>query len=177
MQIKNSKTRFGSIAIILHWVMALLIIGLLALGLYMVRLPLSLDKLKFYGWHKECGLLVLFLVFFRLIWRLGNETPALALPRLEKIAALSMHWALYVLLFAMPITGWFMTSAAGFPVSFFGLFTVPNLIAPDEQARIFFAWVHEWLAYALITAVCLHTLAALKHHFINKDDILRRMLP
>ena len=76
----------------------------------------------------------------------------------------------------MPITGWLITSASGLPASFFGLFTLPNLIAPDENKRILFGWMHQWLGYALIAAICLHTAAALKHHFINKDDILRRML-
>lgn len=176
MQIKNSATDFGVVAITLHWIIAILIIGLLVLGLYMVALPISLEKLKLYGWHKEYGFLVLFLAVFRILWRLSNKMPELELPLLEQIAARSMHWAFYIFMFAMPITGWLITSAAGLPASFFGLFTLPNLVGPDEQNRIFFAWIHEWLGYALIAAICLHTAAALKHHFINKDNILRRML-
>ncbi|MCL9685707.1 cytochrome b [Legionella maioricensis] len=176
MQIKNSKTRFGIVAISLHWIVAILIIGLLAEGLYMVDLPINLQKLKLYGWHKEFGLSVLFLAIFRIIWRLGNQMPELELPWLEKLAARSMHWAFYIFMFAMPITGWLITSAAGLPASFFGLFTLPNLVAADEHNRLLFQWVHEWLGYALIAAIALHTAAALKHHFINKDDILRRML-
>lgn len=177
MQIKNSATRFGIVSILLHWIIAVLIIGLLALGLYMVSLPISLEKFKLYGWHKEYGFLVLFLVIFRTVWRLSNPLPELALPWLEQIAARSMHLAFYGFMFAMPLTGWLITSAAGLPASFFGLFTMPNLIAPDETKRIFFQWAHQWLGYALIAAIFLHTAAALKHHFINKDDILRRMLP
>lgn len=177
MQIKNSGTRFGIVAIALHWLVAFLIIGLLALGLYMVTLPISLEKLRLYGWHKEYGLLVLFLALFRIIWRLCNQLPELeSLPWLEKIAARSMHWAFYLFMFAMPITGWLITSAAGLPASFFGLFTLPNLVAPGEQSRILFQWVHHWLGYALIAAILLHTAAALKHHFINRDNILRRMV-
>lgn len=176
MQIKNSTTRFGIVAIALHWIVAILIIGLLALGLYMVALPISLEKLKLYGWHKEYGFLVLFLAIFRLVWRLGNQMPELALPKLEKIAARSMHWAFYGFMFVMPITGWLITSSAGLPASFFGLFTLPDLIAPDEHKRQLFEWMHQWLAYALIAAIMLHTAAALKHHFINRDNILRRML-
>ncbi|MFT4058298.1 MAG: cytochrome b [Legionella sp.] len=175
MQIKNSKTRFGIVAILFHWVIAILIIGLLALGLYMVSLPWGLQTLKFYDWHKEYGLLVLFLAFFRLFWYLTNVNPELTLPLLEKIAARSMHWALYLFMFAMPITGWFLTSAAGFPPSFFGLFTLPTLIAADPQKLALFQQIHKWLGYALIVAISLHFAAALKHHFINKDDILRRM--
>ena len=177
MQIKNSASRFGSVAILCHWIIAFLIIGLLALGLYMVELPISLEKLKLYGWHKEYGLLVLFLTVFRVLWRLSNQSPELALPLLEKIAARSMHIAFYCFMFAMPLTGWLITSSAGLPASFFGLFTLPNLVAPNEHNLVFFEWLHQWLGYALIAAIMLHSAAALKHHFINKDDILRRMLP
>lgn len=176
MQIKNSKYRFGIITIFFHWVMAILIIGLLTLGLYMVSLPISLQKLKLYGWHKEYGFVVLALVMLRLVWRLMNTTPQLSLPWWEKFAAISMHWALYGFMFAMPITGWLLTSAAGLPVSFFGLFPLPVLIAPNEEWRPLFKEAHEWIGYGLIAAISLHTAAAIKHHFINKDDILRRMV-
>lgn len=118
MQIRNTSTKFGQVTIFFHWIMAVLIIGLLGVGLYMVRIPISLEKLKLYGWHKEYGFLVLFLAFFRLIWRLTNQLPELAIPLLEKIAARSMHWAFYFFMFAMPISGWLITSAAGLPASF-----------------------------------------------------------
>lgn len=177
MQVKNSLTNFGIVAILFHWIMAVLIIGLLILGLYMVPLPWSPAKLKFYGWHKEYGFLVLFLIIFRLLWRISNKMPELALPWLEQLAARSMHWAFYAFMFAMPISGWLITSAAGLPASFFGLFTLPNVVAPDESKRMLFELIHQWLAYALIVALSLHTAAALKHHFINRDNILRRMLP
>jgi cytochrome b561 len=177
MQIKNSNDQFGLIAIILHWVMAILLIGLLALGLYMVGLPISLEKLKLYGWHKEYGILALMLVIIRIVWRLGNSTPKLSLPLLEKLAARTVHWAFYGFMFAMPITGWLITSAAGLPASFFGLFNLPNLVAPNPDLIKLFEAVHKWVGYGLIITIVLHTSAALKHHFINKDDILRRMLP
>lgn len=177
MQIKNSKNHFGLVAIIFHWLMAILLIGLLTLGLYMVGLPISLDKLKFYGWHKEYGILALMLVTLRIIWRLANITPQLSLPLLEKIAARAVHWAFYGFMFAMPITGWLITSAAGVPASFFGLFNLPSLIAANPDSLELFEAIHKWIAYGLIATIILHTLAALKHHFINKDDILRRMFP
>ena len=176
MQIKNTENYYGIATILLHWLMAILIIGLLALGLYMTALPISFQKLKLYGWHKEYGLLALALVIFRLVWRLTNITQRLAIPLLEKIAARSMHWLFYIFMFAMPITGWLITSAAGLPVSFFGLFLLPDLVAPNEGLRILFQEIHQWLGYGFIAAIVLHTCAALKHHFINKDDILRRML-
>jgi len=177
MIFKNSRDRFGLIAITLHWAMAILLIGLVCVGLYMVRLPISLDKLKLYGWHKEYGILALMLVMLRLGWRLGNVNPKLTtLTWWERFAARSVHWLFYLFMIALPLSGWFITSAAGLPVSFFGLFVLPNLVAPNESERMFFEWVHEWLGYGLIFIFCCHVGAALKHHFINKDDILRRML-
>jgi len=176
MRLKNNVNQFGLITIVLHWLMAFLIIGMLTLGLYMVTLPTSLEKLKLYGLHKECGFVVLALVIIRLIWRIVNITPIMSLPWFEKIAARLVHWAFYGFMLAMPVTGWLVTSAAGLPVSFFGLFTVPSLVAPSDEFRHFFAMVHQWVAYALIATIVLHTFAALKHHFIDKDDILRRML-
>jgi len=176
MQIKNTEYRFGLVAISFHWIMAVLVIGLLALGLYMVGMPISLEKLKFYGWHKEYGILVLILVIFRLWWRLINITPRLDMPLVEVFAARAVHWAFYGFMIAMPLTGYLMTSAAGLPPSFFGLFTLPNLIAPDPVYKHLLKEIHEWLGYALIATIALHTAAALKHHFIDKDTILKRML-
>ena len=176
MQIKNDEHHFGLVAILLHWLMALLIIGMLAVGLYMVELPIGIQKLKIYGWHKEFGILVLMLVIFRILWRLTNPTPVLNLPWYERMGARLAHLALYVLMLAMPLSGWLMTSAAGLPPSFFGLFTLPSLVAPNDALRELFAWIHEWLAYGLITVIVIHTLGALKHHFIDKNDILRRMI-
>jgi cytochrome b561 len=94
----------------------------------------------------------------------------------EKIAARSVHYTFYVLMFALPVSGWIITSAAGLPASFFGLFVLPTLVAPNEETRILFQEIHRWVGYGLIAIIVLHVSAALKHHFINKDDILRRML-
>lgn len=177
MIIKNTEQRFGLIAITIHWLMAVLIIGMLILGTYMVTLPIGIEKLKLYGWHKETGVLILALVSFRLFWRLINTNPHLSMPLLERIAARLAHWALYGLMFAMPMTGWLLSSAAGFSVSFFGLFTLPDLVAPNKALASILGDAHYWLGNALIALLILHTLAALKHHFYDKDDILRRMFP
>lgn len=178
MRILNSSDRFGIIAIILHWLMAILIVGLIILGLYMTRIPLNPFKLKLYGWHKEVGMLVLFLVVFRLCWRIMNTNPQLPIemPLWEKISAHCVHWVFYFFMFALPLSGWLLTSSAGLPASFFGLFVLPDLISANEEQRFLFTQIHDWLGYILIGFICLHTLAALKHHFINKDDILQRML-
>ena len=173
---KNTPNHFGLVAILLHWSMAILIIGLLALGLYMTRMPISLEKLKYFGWHKEWGMLALILVVVRLTWRLNNINPSLkALPWIERIAARSVHIAFYIFMFSIPVSGWLITSAAGLPVSFFDWFLFPNLISPSEENLIFFEKVHEWLSYALILTICLHMAAAFKHYLINKDDIMQRM--
>lgn len=176
LKLKNTEKRFGLVAVSLHWLIAILISSMLALGLYMTNFPKDAEKFQLYGWHKAFGILALGLIVLRVIWRLINITPQLYLPRLEKIAAYAMHWSLYVVMMAMPLTGWLMSSAAGRPVSFFGLFTLPNLMQPNKAWQHFFASAHGWLAYALIAMIIIHTLAALKHYFIDKDDILQRML-
>lgn len=179
MQIKNTTASYGNIAKGLHWLMAILVISMLAVGLYMEGLDLSPQKLLLYGWHKSFGALILILAILRLTWRLSNPTPALphTLPTLQHIAAHGVHALLYVLLFLMPLTGWLMSSAAGFPVSFFGLFTLPNLIEANKEWRMFFGDAHEILAFSLIALLVAHVGAALLHHFYYKDTILKRMLP
>jgi cytochrome b561 len=179
MQIKNTESRYGLVAILFHWAMAILIIGMLIVGLYMTGLKVSLQKLRLYGLHKEFGLLVLFMVLFRLGWRLGNIDPALPIdmPSWQRFVARAVQWVLIGCMFAMPITGWMLTSAAGLAPSFFGLFTLPVLLAPNDDLRHLLGVVHQWLAYGLIGAICAHAGAALHHHFIVKDDVLRRMLP
>jgi cytochrome b561 len=178
MQLKNTDDNYGLIAIILHWIMAILMIGLLALGLYMVRLPVSLEKLKLFGWHKEFGILVLALVIVRIIWRLGNTLPNLpaTVPSWQQFAARAAHYVFYIFMLSLPLTGWMMSSASGLPVSFFGLITLPDLISANEQNRLLLIEIHKWLAYALIATLCLHIAASLEHHFIRKDVVLRRML-
>lgn len=177
MQIKNTSLRFGMVAISLHWLMALLIVMMIVIGLTMVRLPVGLSKLKLFGWHKEWGMVILMLATVRLSWRIININPTLnPFPRWERITATCVHRLFYFFMFALPITGWLITSAADLRISFFGWFLLPNLIAPSETFRLLFSDVHEWLAYSLIAMFCLHVMAAFKHHFIDKDDVLRRML-
>jgi cytochrome b561 len=179
MYFKNTTQRYGIIAQLFHWIMALLLIGLLVIGLYMVGLPIGLKKLKLYGLHKEFGILILMLVMLRLLWRATNINPPLpiSMPSWQKFAAISVHILFYILMFSLPITGWMLTSASGLPVSFFGLFVLPDLVLPNEHLRAILVEVHHWLAYGLIAALCGHVGAALQHHFIDKDDIFRRMLP
>lgn len=177
MQVKNKEDRYGIITIGLHWIMALILVFLLIIGLIMARMPNGLLRLQLFGLHKEFGFLILMLVIVRITWRLMNTPPSLdSLPAWERISAKTVHWAFYGFMFAIPITGWLITSAAGLPASFFGLFVIPNIAPPSDEMRHFYHSVHKWLSYGLIATFTLHVLAALKHHFINKDDILRRML-
>lgn len=176
--LRNTATRYGWVAILLHWSMALLIIGMLILGLYMTGLPVSLKKLKYYGWHKEWGTLVFMLAMLRILWRVGNPPPPLPahMPTWQKWAAHSTHICMYLLMLLMPLTGWLLSSSAGFPVSFFGLFVLPDFVSANEAMRLLFTQMHKWLGYGLIALICAHVGAALQHHFIYKDDILRRIL-
>ena len=180
--IENTEDRYGAIAILFHWSMALLVIGLAALGLYMVTLPdvgFNTKKVTLVLYHKEFGVLVLVLVVTRLAWRLTHTLPRLVehLPDWQKIAARFVHLSFYALLFALPMTGCLMSSAAGIPVSFFGLFMLPDFVHRDYDLFQRYAAIHQWLGYVLILFIFVHAGAALRHHFVFKDDTLRRMLP
>lgn len=171
--------RYSVLAIALHWLMALLVIGLLGVGLWMTGLKNSPFKISVYGWHKGLGLTVLALVLVRLLWRVHRPPPMLAesVPAWQVATATYTHRMLYALMLAMPLSGWLQNSAAGFPLRWFGLFKVPALIGRDKAAFAFWQQVHGWLAWTLIALIVLHALAALKHHWIDKDDTLKRILP
>lgn len=179
MPYKNTQTTYGSVAKFMHWTAFLLVAALLAAGFIMTDMDSSPDKFRIYGLHKSFGITVLCLMLLRLSWKLCNVTPSLpdAMRRIEKFMAHAAHWLLYALLIAMPLSGWLMSSAAGFPVSVFGWFTLPDLVAPDTHLKRDMADLHEFLALVIIAVVTLHALAALLHHFYHKDNILRRMLP
>lgn len=177
--LKNTSEKYGSLAKFFHWLMFLLIATLLAVGFIMSDMENSPDKFFIYGIHKSTGIVVLLLAAIRLGWKFANVSPVLPahMRNIEKLAAHAGHAALYVLMFAMPISGWMMSSAAGFPVSVFGLFTLPDLVPADKELRELFGEAHELLAFAIIAVVSLHALAALLHHFYHKNNVLRRMLP
>ncbi|MFJ1256869.1 cytochrome b [Cupriavidus sp. CuC1] len=182
MTIKNTEGHYGVIAILFHWSMALLVIGLAALGLYMVTLPdvgFNTKKIVLILYHKEFGLSAFVLLVARLGWRVTQVLPQLVahLPDWQKIAARFVHLCFYAMLSALPISGWIMSSAAGIPVSFFGLFTLPDLVGSDDYLFHRFIDIHKWLGYVLILFIFVHVGAALRHHLVFKDDTLRRMLP
>jgi cytochrome b561 len=178
MALRSHKAGFGSITKSLHWVMAALFISVFAVGWYMDFLPLGMAKLEWMSRHKSLGVTVLALAVLRIVWRLYEPTPdALGKHVLERLAAKVGHLGLYAVMLAMPLTGWMMSSAANFPVSVFGLFTLPNLVAPDQGLFETLKTAHFLLSWAIVVLVLGHVAAALKHHFIDRDATLRRMLP
>lgn len=179
MQIRNSETRYGAIAQLLHWSIVALIITQLVLASKAEGLPLGPAKIAVLAQHKSFGMTIFGLAVLRLIWRLLNPVPSLPenTPRWQRIAANVSHGALYALIIITPVFGWMMSSARNFPVSWFGLFTFPDLVKPDKAAYETFHQVHEVLALTLAALALLHAAAGLKHHFIDRDDVLRRMLP
>jgi cytochrome b561 len=142
-------------------------------------LPIGAHKLALLARHKSFGMTVLMLAILRLLWRLMHRPPELPdhMTPLERKLARATHIAFYVLLFAMPLTGWMMSSAKNYSVSWFGLFTWPNLIGKNEAAFDFLRATHDTMSVVLFSIAVLHILAALKHHFWNKDNVLLRMLP
>ena len=173
------SARYTSTAISLHWLIFLLIFAAFSLALYMHDLPLTPDKLRLYNYHKWMGMSVLLLVVLRFGWRVTHRPPALpdAMANWEKSAAHLMHYLLYALIIAVPLTGWLMSSAKGFQTVWFGVLPLPDLIGKDKELGKQLAEVHEFLNYTMLALVVLHVAAALKHHFIVRDDILTRMLP
>lgn len=171
--------RYTRTAMLLHWLIAVLILGLFALGLYMADLPLSPQKLKLYSYHKWAGISVLLLALLRIVWRLTHTPPPLpaSQPRWQQQAAHAGHLLLYVLIVAAPLSGWLMSSALGFPVVWFGVLPLPDLIAKNKPLGEVLELVHRYLNYAFIAIVAGHLLAALKHQWLDRDGTLSRMLP
>src|SRR6218665_1906729 len=170
--------RYGAVAIALHWLLALAIVGAFGVGLYMAGLPFSMTRLKLYNWHKWAGVAILALSAARLLWRLKNKPPAdLPAPDWQIKAAHLTHGALYVLFFAVPLAGWAYSSAAGFPIVWFGVLPLPDFVPVDKGLAEIMKQAHKLLAYGLAVLVLAHLGAALKHHFVDRDGLLLRMLP
>lgn len=175
----DNRTSYTRTAISLHWLIALLIFGGWSLGLFMADLPASPDKLRYFSWHKWTGVTIFLLVVLRLGWRATHPAPALpeGMPRWQLTAAHVSHFLLYLLMLAIPLSGWLMSSAKGVQTVYFGVLPLPDLLAKNPPLGSFLADIHELLAWTLAGLVGLHTVAAFKHHFIDRDAVLRRMLP
>ena len=175
----RSATDYTGTAIGIHWVASILIIGNLAFGLYMVDLPLTPAKLKYYSWHKWVGVTIFLLSAARLLWRLSHHAPALpsSMPVWQRTAANASHHVLYLLFFAAPLTGWLFSSAAGFQTVYFGVVPLPDLLTKNKELADVLKMVHRISNYTLAVLVVLHAAAAIKHHVVDRDDVLSRMLP
>ena len=170
---------YNAIAKLFHWGMGLVFVGLIALGLLMTDMPLSPQKLQYYSWHKWAGVSVFMLVWLRLVWRLLNRPPAYPdsmSSGLQRVAHLG-HAALYGLMIVIPLSGWLMSSAKGVPTVWFGVLPLPDLLERNKELGHLLQEVHESLNYLLMLLLAGHVAAALKHHWIDRDDILKRMLP
>ena len=170
--------RWGPVSQLLHWGIVVLILTMAVLGLTMTELPNSPDKVRLFALHKSIGLTILALVALRLLWRVfAGRPPDLPMPRWQHRAAQASHAGLYVLLFAVPLSGWLVNSASGFPLRWFGLFRVPSIAARDHDLHEFAEGLHEWLFWGLIVLVVMHATAAIYHHLFMRDATLSRMLP
>lgn len=177
----TNKTRYNPVSIILHWVLAIALVALFIFGVYMADLPFSPTRLKLYNWHKWAGMTILALSAVRLLWRLSHPAPALpdamvrAMPDWQLKAHHATHVALYALFFVVPLVGWAYTSAAGFPVVLYGQFPIPDLLGADKELAALIKPWHQISAYALAALVVLHVAAAVKHQWIDRDGLLKRM--
>jgi cytochrome b561 len=171
--------RYTKTAVTLHWLIALLIFVAFPLGLYMHDLPLSPHKLRMFSYHKWKGMMVFLFAVIRVYWRATHVPPALpaSMANWEKIAAEATHFALYILIFVVPISGWLMSSAKGFQTVMFGVLPLPDLVGKNKELGTLLEEVHANYNYLMLGLVVAHIAASFKHHFIERDDILVRMVP
>lgn len=174
-------SRYTRTAIALHWVLGLAIVAVFAVGVYMADLPFSPLRLKLYNWHKWAGVTILLLSLLRLVWRLTHRPPPLpasieqAMPGWQRVAHHGTHHLMYLLFFAVPLIGWAYSSAAGFPIVWFGVLPLPDLMPSDKALAELIKPLHKLGALALAGLVLLHVGAALKHQLIDRDGLLSRM--
>lgn len=179
MGLRNSNQQWGGIAKSFHWLLAVLILAMFVLGWTAESYPMSPTKLKLFGLHKSTGLVILALVVLRIAWRAFDPAPALPADTsaLERILAHATHRLLYVLMVAMPLSGWVINSAADFPLKIYGWIRVPHIAPASESLQTSAEVVHLTLFWIMALLVGIHVAAALWHHFERRDTILRRMLP
>ena len=180
---RADTTRYTAVAKGLHWLLALALVGIFWMGLYMVGLPFSPQKLKLINWHKWAGITILTLSALRLLWRLTHRPPALparvqaAMPGWQRVAHHGTHGLMYALFFAVPLLGWAYSSAAGYPIVWFGALPLPDLLPKDKALADAIKPWHAWAAFTLAALVVLHVAAVVKHELIDRDGLLSRMLP
>lgn len=180
----SAKTRYDAVAIILHWLIAAMLVGMIFFGWWMGDLPDEdfVRKFEAYQLHKSFGILILALSLVRLGWRLAHKAPPLpeTMKGWEKALARATHWAFYALMIGMPLGGWAVASASplNIPTVVFGLFELPRLPVPrGEETEALLAFLHGRGAWAILILLALHAGAAIKHHIHDRDDVLTRMIP
>lgn len=166
-------------AIALHWLIALLVFCAFPLGVYMHDLPFSPGRLKLYSYHKWLGVTVFLLAVVRVAWRIGHPVPPppAGMPAWQRIASVATHHLLYVLILAVPVSGWLMSSAKGFQTVYLGMIPLPDLLTKDKELGDMLTTVHQALNFTLAALVTVHVAAALKHQFVDRDEVLGRMIP
>jgi len=174
---RNASDSWGSVAKILHWLIALGVLTAAVVAKVSEELSSSRDRYEWMVSHKSLGLTLLALMLIRVAWRMSNPSPDLpaSMPRWQRLAARLTHWGLYLVLLWMPITGWLAHSASGLPLKWFNWFKVPGLVGKDKALKGLAENLHEWGFWLLIALFIVHVAAALKHHFIERDDTLRKM--
>ena len=176
MTLRSTPTQWSSALKALHWLIALLIVVLATVGWYMKGLPSSPTKIQVYALHKSTGITLLALVLVRIAVRIWAGRPDdLPMPRGQRVAADLVHAMLYVVIVAMPLSGWLFNSAANFPLRWYGFFTVPAIAGPDAAVKAWAATAHLFLFWILLALFLAHVAGALQHHFLDKDATLRRM--
>ncbi|MDG6777545.1 cytochrome b [Thiomicrorhabdus sp. zzn3] len=177
MELKNSAQTFGVVSRANHWLSAFLFIGLIALGIYMHELPRSPEKFELYDLHKSLGIGLLMLMILRLVWLKVSPNPEqLSHNKFEHILAHSVKGILYLAMLVMPISGWIMSNSGGHEVAFFDLFVLPTLVGENDTVHEIAEGIHGTVGPLMIVVILLHVAGALKHHFIYKDNTLKRML-
>lgn len=181
MPIGNTPTRFGSLGVFFHWSVVLMVISQFVLVHFAQDAEDKHNLMGQIAWlarHKSMGITILAFATLRLLWRWLSPPPPFpaGMPNWQRLAGRGNHVVLYALLFALPLTGWAMSSAANFSVSYFHLFTLPNFVSPDKGLKQTLENVHGLLATLLMIFAAIHVVAALKHHFFDRDGVLLRML-
>ncbi|MHA4869870.1 cytochrome b [Duganella sp. PWIR1] len=172
-------SRYGAVARLFHWLLALMIVLALVLGWYMTGLPFSSARVKLFNWHKWLGTTILLGSALRLLWRLWRPAPPLpvSMKKWERMLAHSSHALMYLMFFAVPLIGWARSNAAGFPIVYLGLVPLPDLVGKDVALVQSLKPAHAVAAYGLAVLVLLHLAAAVKHAVIDRDEVLSRMQP
>lgn len=178
MSLLSTRQQWGSVAKFFHWITALIILGNGVFGLCMDLAANPMQKINWLALHKSIGLTVLALLLLRLLWRLVDKHPAEdPAPRWQQWAARAVHLALYVLIMMIPMSGWWLNSVAGKPLQFFKQFNLPAIAEANPDLKHQAHETHEYLFWILIVLLVVHVGGALKHHLIDRDNTLRRMLP